>query len=82
MLSPTQMTLMTIRSAEPQDRGRLADLAALDSARPLAGSALVAEVEGEPVAALEVDSGRAVSDPFVPTAKIIDLLRLRAAQVR
>ena len=83
MLSPSQMSLMTIRTADPaRDAERLDELAQLDSARPLSGAALVAEVDGAAVAALELDSGRAVADPFRPTAKALDLLRVRAAQLR
>jgi hypothetical protein len=82
VLTQNHLGLMTIRRAQPHDSARLADLAALDSARPLTGTALVGEVEGEPVAALELDSGRAVADPFRPTRWVVDLLRLRAAQLR
>ena len=81
MLSPSTGALM-IRMADPTDATRLADLAALDSAPPLSGTALVAEVAGEPVAALEVGSGRAVADPFRWTQRIVDLLRIRAAQLQ
>ena len=81
MFSPSQLSHMTIRTAEPQDYARLSNLASLDSARPLHGQALVAEVDGDAVAALEVDSGRAVADPFRRTASIVDLLRLRARQI-
>lgn len=82
MLSPNHLGLMTIRNSDPHDRRRLAELAALDSARPIDGDALVAEVEGAPAAALELATGRAIADPFRPTARILDLLRLRAAQLR
>ncbi len=82
MLTQNHLGLMTIRPAEPHDRERLDDLASLDSASPLAGAALLAELEGEPVAALELESGRAVADPFRPTRKVLDLLRVRAAQLR
>ena len=79
MLSPSQMSLMTTPAAEDT---RLSDLAQLDSARPLSGTALVAEVDGAPVAALELDTGRTVADPFRPTERVLDLLRMRAAQLR
>ncbi len=35
-----------------------------------------------PVAALDPASGRAVADPVRPTERVLDLLRLRAAQLR
>ena len=79
MFSPSQMSLLTIHADESD---RLADLAQLDSAAPLTGTAVVAEVDGTAVAALEIETGRAVADPFRPTAKIVDMLRIRAAQLR
>ena len=81
MLSPTHMHAMTIRPSVDGDRGRLAELAALDSARPFAGDALLAELEGRPVAALELRSGRTIADPFTMTRSLLDLLRIRAAQL-
>jgi hypothetical protein len=82
MFSPSQIDFMTIRTAEPQDQRRLEHLAALDSARPLNGNALVAEVDGDAVAALDLGSGRAIADPFRPTATVLDMLRMRAAQLQ
>jgi hypothetical protein len=73
---------MTIRPADTRDQQRLADLASLDSAQPLHGQALLAEVGGAPVAAVELQTGRSVADPFRPTQSIVDLLHLRAAQLR
>jgi hypothetical protein len=34
------------------------------------------------VAALDVATGSAIADPFVPTVGVVKLLELRAAQVR
>ncbi len=83
MLSPsTTQNYLTIRPARPADDHRLRDLAALDSARPLAGDALLAESDGHAIAAVELLTGRGVADPFVPTATVVDLLRVRAAQLR
>jgi len=53
-------------------------IAALDEAPELEGPVLLAIVGGETVAALAVDDGRVVADPFVPTAHAVSLLRLRA----
>jgi hypothetical protein len=72
---------MTIREARPDDHHRLADLAALDSAAPITHQALVAELDGAPVAALDLDDGRAIADPTVPSASAVDLLRVRAEQL-
>jgi len=82
VLSPSQIDFMTIRQAESGDSSRLSDLAQLDSARPLSGPALLAEVDGATVAALDLTTGRAVADPFRPTEKVLDLLRVRAAQLQ
>ena len=70
---------VTIRPAYPDDATTLARLAALDSARPLSGAVLLAERDGRPVAALAVAGGRTVADPFVPTADLVALLRVHAA---
>jgi hypothetical protein len=73
------MDALVIRPAYPDDHASLARLAALDSARPLSGATLVAERDGRILAALSVADGRAIADPFAPTADLIALLRLRAA---
>ena len=67
-----------IRPARPDDQVALHELAALDSALPLQGDILVALVDTEPVAALSLDDGRAVADPFRRTADTVALLKLRA----
>ncbi|HYF27779.1 MAG TPA: hypothetical protein VD931_18700 [Baekduia sp.] len=67
-----------IRRAVADDAPALARLAALDSARPLAGDVLVALVDGAPWAALSLQDGRVVADPFRPSAHAVELLRLRA----
>ena len=72
---------ITIRAAGVDDAAALRRLAALDSAPALRGEALLAEVDGQPLAALGLASGRVVADPFRLTAELGDLLRLRAAQL-
>src|SRR5215210_5051887 len=59
---------VVIRAARGSDGPALAQLALLDSQAPLRGDALVAERDGELVAALA--GGRAIADPFVPTADL------------
>jgi hypothetical protein len=68
---------LTIRRATAEDSVALHRLAALDSALPLTGDVLLAEVDGEPWAAIELDSRRAIADPFRPTADLVTLLRFR-----
>ena len=81
MLSPSAWT-MTIRQARPDDDRSLERLAELDSAAPLTHRALVAELDGAPIAAIDLDDGREIADPMVPSAPAVDLLRVRAAQLR
>lgn len=70
---------VVLRTARADDQAALFRLAALDSARPLAGPAFVAEENGAIVAALCLSSGRAVADPFVPSLHLVELLRRHAA---
>ena len=74
--------LLTIRRAGTDDTTVLSDLAGLDSARPLRGDVLVAESENGPVAALEVETGRTIADPFRHSDPAVCMLRLRADQLR
>jgi len=70
-----------IRAARGSDGNALEQLAQLDSARVPAGELLVAESDGEIVAAHAPASGATIADPFRPTATVVDLLRLRAASL-
>jgi hypothetical protein len=70
-----------MRSARADDAAVLARLSELDSQPPLDAGALIAEIDGIPVAALSLRSGRLVADPFVPTAAVCELLRIRAASL-
>ena len=67
---------LIVRSATSADREQLARLAALDSAGPIAGRALVAEADARIVAALPLGAGRPIADPFEPTAEVVALRRL------
>jgi hypothetical protein len=69
---------LTIRLARPEDALALLELAMVDSAPQLEGEILVAEVDGELWAALELGSGKAAADLFRPTAQLVELLRMRA----
>jgi hypothetical protein len=72
-----------IRRAAAEDEPAIARLAALDERPELPrGERLIGELGGRIVAALEICSGRAVADPFAPTSAIVELLGVRAAQVR
>jgi hypothetical protein len=71
---------ITIRRATESDEAALTRLAALDSAPVPASPVLLAESNGELRAALSLDHGAAVADPFHPTAAIVELLMALAAQ--
>lgn len=81
--SSAEQAAVLIRRAAPDDEPALARLAALDERPELPrGDRLIGELGGRIVAALDVRSGRAVADPFAPTSAIVELLGVRAAQVR
>jgi hypothetical protein len=71
-----------IRRAAARDEAVIARLATLDERDLPHGERLIAELQGRPVAAIEVRSGATVADPFVATSAVVELLGLRAAQVR
>ncbi len=70
-----------LRLAAECDRRALRRLAELDSAHPPAGTVLVAEVDGELLAAYSVQGHRAIANPFRPTAELVALLEVRATQL-
>ena len=82
-LNPSTAQLVIRTACGRRDARKLERLAALDSAPTPAGPTLVAEMDGQLVAALPLSgTAQAVADPFVPTAPVVELLRLRAAQLR
>ena len=72
------MNSLVLRPATPVDAAALRRLAALDSAEPLDGEIVVAYAAGGLRAAVAVESGRAVADPFYPSAELVELLRSAA----
>jgi hypothetical protein len=79
---PIRESSVVIRVATAVDVDDLRRLAALDSARALLGTVLVAESDGRIHAALSVDEGRAIADPFEPSAPLVELLETRASLLR
>lgn len=75
------VTQVTLRYAAAADGPRLQELAELDSAPVPQGPALVAEVDGRLRAALAVNGGAVIADPFHRSSELIELLRTRAAQL-
>ena len=67
---------ITIRQATSDDAFALRRLAALDDRAALHGEVLIAEYGGELRAALSLQDGRTVANPFAPTAKLVDILQM------
>src|SRR3954452_4823970 len=70
-----------IRHARPDELDALATLAQLDSSRAPRGDVLVADVGGELWAAVSIDDGHAVADPFRPSGELTFRLSERARQL-
>jgi hypothetical protein len=75
------LNTLTIRRATAADEFAVRRLAALDSAFPPTGDVLLAEVGDEPWAALSLDTGHAVADPFRRSGDLVELLRFRAERL-
>jgi hypothetical protein len=73
---------VAVRLAGPEDEAAMLRVAALDSSGLAGGPHLVAEVDGRVVAALAIGSGHAVADPFRWTADLVELMKVRAAQLQ
>lgn len=75
---------ITIRRLDltAEDRDALAKLAAVDSRAPLGGPVLGAEVDGELLAAISIDGGELIANPFRRTSELGALLRARVEQLR
>ena len=75
---------VTIRKAreDGSDTVALAILAERDSGEVPEGNVLVAEVEGRILAAVSIDDGTVLADPFSRTRELRNLLELRRAQLR
>jgi hypothetical protein len=76
----TPPSAFTIRPATAADADPLRRLAALDSRPPIRGPVLIAEMHGVVVAAISVDSGRTIADPFVYTDELAGALRATRAR--
>jgi hypothetical protein len=67
--------------AAPEDAGALRRLAELDSAAPLTGDVLIAELDGAAIAAASLEGGRVIADPFTPSAYAVRMLTVRRYQL-
>jgi len=66
-----------IRQATSHDETVLERLAGLDGQKPLSGRALIGEIDGTPAAAVSLEDGRVVADPFKATAQLVPVLIMR-----
>jgi hypothetical protein len=66
-----------IRHATLSDRDAIHRIARLDTQRPLSGQVLIGEIGGVAAAAISLEDGRVVADPFMRTANLTPLLRVR-----
>jgi hypothetical protein len=73
---------LTIRWATPDDADTLDRLALLDASRPPRGVVLLAEVGGDPWAAISLDDGHLVADPFRPSGELAFTLAQRARRIK
>jgi hypothetical protein len=71
---------ISLRLALPADDAAIHQLSEL-AGRELSGVVLIAEADGALLAAADA-GGCVVSDPFRVTLDVVELLRLRAAQLR
>jgi hypothetical protein len=76
------MSELTLRSCGDADHPALQRLAERDSAVVPAGSLLAAESGGRLLAAISLETGGVIADPFQRTADAVELLRSRAMQLR
>ena len=72
---------IALRLCRVGDDPALAKLAALEERPAPQGRFVVAEVDGQIVAALPLDGGTPLRDPFVRTAHLLRLLEDAAAQI-
>jgi hypothetical protein len=73
---------VAVRVARDEDAAAIRRVAALDGKSAPEGHVLVAEADHEVIAALSVDDGARVADPFRWTSDVVALMEMRAAQLQ
>jgi hypothetical protein len=81
LAAASRSQVLALRLARSADECPLQRLAALDEQPELSGEVLLAYLSGELVAAISIDDGRVIADPFVATSDAVSLLELRAHQL-
>lgn len=74
-------SIVTLRPATAADAPAVERLAQLDSARVPGGELLLAVVDGTPLAAMSVDTGDVIADPFSRTLDLVRMLHERVARI-
>ena len=77
----TGLDELTIRAADYGDRDELIRLAQRDSSAVPDGALVVGEIGGSIRAAVAVETGRTIADPFTRTSDLVALLHTRADQI-
>lgn len=72
---------ITIRASTSRDARAVRRLALLEEQPVPPGETLVAEVDRRVVAALAIEDGHALADPFTASSDVVELLEFRAAQL-
>jgi hypothetical protein len=78
---PGRREQVVLRLCSVHDDESIERLAALEGRPAPTGRHVVAEVDGVVVAALPLEGGPALADPFHPTAHLLPLLELRAKRL-
>jgi hypothetical protein len=81
-VKPDPGEALTIRLARPDDARDLERLAQVEGRGLPPSPALLAEANGQVVAARSLANGAAIADPFRPTAHALELLELRSLHFR
>src|SRR5688572_8947597 len=77
----TETAEITIRAARAEDRAELARVAARDTHELPQRKLLVANVGSNDRAAISLDDGTIIADPFHRTADLVAMLKIRAGAV-
>jgi hypothetical protein len=80
-IHPPQAVRTAIQLRLSACREELERLAALTSRPARDGDWIVADVDGVPVAAVSIEDGSTLYDPFRPTSQVVSLLEFRRKQV-
>jgi len=78
---PGSYDSVAVRLARPEDEAAIRRIASLDGKDAPVGRVLVAEADREVIAALAVNTGIAVADPFRWTSDVVALMEMRAEQI-